>query len=102
MRITSHRAASAALASAGVNVGEVALASDSFDAGSTGFAALVVSTGLGLVVGSFWIGKALGTIRMSRLYGGSLLIMAAGFGAAAVALVFGLAARGRSPKTPAA
>lgn len=75
----------AALASAGVNVGEVALASDSFDAGSTGFAALVVSTGLGLVVGSFWIGKALGTIRMSRLYGGSLLIMAAGFGAAAVA-----------------
>jgi len=75
----------AALASAGVNVGEVFLATHSLDAGSIGFGLLVGSTGVGLVLGSLWAASALGRFGMTRLYGGSLLVMAAGFGSAAAA-----------------
>ncbi|MFN8224045.1 MAG: MFS transporter [Gaiellales bacterium] len=75
----------AAIASASVNIGEVKLASDVFDTGIAGYAALVVSTGLGLVAGSYLAGRGLGSMGMSRLYWGSLLTMAFGFGAGAVA-----------------
>jgi len=75
----------AGIASAGVNVGEVALAKEAFDAGNWGFAALVVATGIGLVTGSYLAGSLVGTVGMTRLYGGSLLVMAIGFGTAAIA-----------------
>lgn len=75
----------AGVASAGVNVGEVALAKESFDAGNWGFAALVVATGVGLVTGSYVAGTLVGSVGMTRLYGGSLLVMALGFGAGAIA-----------------
>ncbi len=75
----------AGLASAGVNVAEVFLAKDTFDAGNPGFVAIVVSTGVGLVLGSLWAGSALGRFGMTKLYGGSLVVMGVGFGLAAIA-----------------
>jgi MFS family permease len=75
----------AGIASAGVNVAEVVLAKDALDGGDIGFGALVAATGVGLVLGSLWAGSALGRLGMVRLYSGSLVVMAAGFGAAALA-----------------
>jgi MFS family permease len=75
----------AGIASAGVNVGEVFLAKRSLDAGSIGFGVLVGATGVGLVLGSLLAASALGRFGMTRLYGGSLLVMAAGFGLAGAA-----------------
>jgi MFS family permease len=75
----------AGIASAGINVAEVVLAKDALDAGEVGFGVLVASTGVGLVLGSLWAASALGRFGMTRLYGGSLLVMAAGFGLAGAA-----------------
>lgn len=75
----------AGIASAGINVAEVKLAKDALDSGSIGFGVLVASTGVGLVLGSLWAASALGRFGMTRLYGGSLLVMAAGFGLAGAA-----------------
>ena len=58
---------------------------DALDAGEIGFGVLVGSTGVGLVLGSLWAASALGRFGMTRLYGGSLLVMAAGFGLAGAA-----------------
>jgi MFS family permease len=75
----------AGVASAGINVAEVVLAKDALDAGEVGFGVLVASTGVGLVLGSLWAASALGRFGMTRLYGGSLVVMAAGFGLAGAA-----------------
>src|ERR687895_157464 len=47
------------LASAGVNVSEVVLAKDAFDAGDFGYGLLVGATGLGLAIGSLLVGSLL-------------------------------------------
>jgi MFS family permease len=73
----------AAVATACVNVAEVVLAKDDLGAGNIGLGLLVSATGVGLVIGSFFAASALGALGMTRVYGGSLALMAAGFGLAA-------------------
>jgi len=71
------------LGTALINVAEVYLATDAFDAGAFGYGLIFGSIGLGLVVGSFGAGLVVGTIRMAVLYAGSIAVMAIGFGVAA-------------------
>jgi MFS family permease len=74
----------AMLANAGINVAEVVLAKEAFDAGDFGFGLLVATAGFGLAVGSLAAGPLLERYRVSEIYGGSLALMALGIGAAAV------------------
>ncbi len=70
--------------SACVDVGEVVLAKDSFNAGDFGFGLLFGAGGLGLAIGS-WVGGVLATRRpIAWLYGPAILLMAVGYGGAAV------------------
>lgn len=66
-----------------VNVGEVFIAKDTFDAGDFGYGLIFGSIGAGLVVGSFAGGLLVGRIRIASLYGGSIAVLAIGIGAAA-------------------
>ena len=72
-------------ANAGVNVAEVALVKVSFDAGDFHFGALMAAAGCGLVLGSVTAGAGLERFPVAWLYGGALLLMAIGTGAAAAA-----------------
>jgi MFS family permease len=74
----------AAFATAAINVAEVVLAKDELGAGNVGLGVLVGATGVGLVIGSFFAGWALGTLGMTKAYGGSLALMGVGFGLAAL------------------
>jgi MFS family permease len=82
----------AALATAGVNVAEVVFAKDELGAGNVGLGVLVGATGLGLVIGSFLAGWALGTLGMTKAYGGSLVLMGLGFGVASLSPTLAVAA----------
>ena len=82
----------AMLGMACVNVGQVFLAEDVFDAGSFGYGLLFGSVGLGLVVGSMVAGGALGDRPATSAYPLSLGLMGVGFAAAAVAPSIWLAA----------
>jgi MFS family permease len=74
----------AMLGSGCVDVGEVVLAKSSFHAGDFGFGFLFAAGGAGLAAGS-WGGGLLAERRsIGRLYGPSILLMALGYGAAAV------------------
>jgi MFS family permease len=73
------------LASAGINVAEVFLAKDTFDAGDFGYGLLVGATGLGLVLGSLAAGPLLEKHPVSRVYPGSILLVALAVGAGAIA-----------------
>ena len=73
------------LASAGINVAEVFLAKDTFDAGDFGFGLLVGATGLGLVLGSLGAGSLLDRHPVARVYPGSIFIVALAVAAGAVA-----------------
>jgi MFS family permease len=73
------------LASAGINVAEVFLAKDTFDAGDFGYGLLVGATGLGLVLGSLAAGSLLDSHPVSRVYPGSILLVALAIAAGAVA-----------------
>jgi MFS family permease len=73
------------LASAGINVAEVFLAKDTFDAGDFGYGLLVGATGLGLVLGSLAAGPLLERHPVPRVYPGSILLVAAAVAAGAVA-----------------
>jgi MFS family permease len=73
------------LASAGINVAEVFLAKDTFDAGDFGYGLLVGATGLGLVLGSLAAGSLLDRHPVARVYPGSILIVALAVAAGAVA-----------------
>ena len=73
------------LGNAGVNVAEIKLAKDSFDAGDFGFGLLVGSAGLGVALGSLSAGTWVERRGASRAYGAGLALMAIGIGAAAVA-----------------
>jgi predicted MFS family arabinose efflux permease len=82
----------AGVATALVNVGEVPFAKNEIGAGNLGLGFLVGATGVGLVVGSFFAAPALGAIGMTRVYGGALLLMSAGFGLASVSQTIAVAA----------
>jgi MFS family permease len=73
------------LASAGINVAEVFLAKDTFDAGDFGYGLLVGATGLGLVLGSLGAGSLLERHPVSRVYPGSIMLIALAVAAGAVA-----------------
>jgi MFS family permease len=81
-----------ALATAFVNVAEVPLVKDDLGGGNIGLGFLVGATGVGLVIGSFYAASALNRLGMRALYGGSLLLMAVGFGAASAAPTVAVAA----------
>ena len=80
------------LANAGVNVAEVVMAKDVFDAGDLGYGILVAGTGTGLVIGSLFGGSWIEQRGMALPYTLSIGLMAVGIGAAAVAPNVGLAA----------
>jgi Na+/melibiose symporter-like transporter len=82
----------AGVATALVNVGEVPFAKNEIGAGNLGLGFLVGATGVGLVLGSFFAAPALGAIGMTRVYGGALLLMGAGFGVASVSQTIVVAA----------
>jgi dTMP kinase len=73
----------ASLAIGGVNVSEIFLAKHTFSAGDFGYGLLYGAIGSGLVLGSFVSAPALARYGVARCYGGSLAIMAAGYGATA-------------------
>jgi MFS family permease len=73
----------ASLGLGGVNVSEIFLAKDTFGAGDFGYGLLFGAMGAGLVLGSLASGSALERLGTARAYGGSLLVMAVGFGGAA-------------------
>jgi MFS family permease len=73
------------LANAGVNVAEVVLAKDVFEAGDFGYGVLVAGTGAGLVIGSLFGGGWIEQRGMTGPYTLSIGLMAIGIAAAAVA-----------------
>jgi MFS family permease len=73
------------LASAGINVAEIFLAKDTFDAGDFGYGLLVGATGFGLVLGSLGASPLLERHPVSRVYPGSIFMVAAAVAAGAVA-----------------
>ena len=75
----------AMFAVAGVNVAEVALAKESFDAGDFGYGLMLGTTGFGLVLGSLYAATALDRRGLRAVYGASLALLAFGYGCAAIA-----------------
>jgi MFS family permease len=73
------------LGNAGVNVAEIKLAKDSFDAGDFGFGLLVGCAGLGVALGSLSAGTWVERRGASGVYAIGLALMAIGIGAAAAA-----------------
>jgi MFS family permease len=73
----------AMVGSACVDVGEIVLAKDSFNAGDFGFGLLFGAGGVGLVIGSFFGGMLAERRPIGSLYGVSILMMAVGYGGAA-------------------
>ena len=80
------------LANGGVNVAEVVMAKDVFDAGDLGYGILVAGTGTGLVIGSLFGGSWIEQRGMTVPYALSIGLMALGIGAASIAPNVGLAA----------
>jgi MFS family permease len=80
------------LANAGVNVAEVVMAKDVFDAGDLGYGILVAGTGTGLVIGSLFGGNWIEQRGMTVPYTLSIALMAVGIAAAAAAPNVALAA----------
>ena len=74
----------AMLGSACIDVGEVVLAKKSFNAGDFGFGFLFGAGGLGLAIGSFAGGVLALRWTIGALYGPSIVLMAVGYGAAAI------------------
>jgi len=68
-----------------INVGEVFIAKDSFNAGSFGFGFLFGASGVGLAIGSF-VGGVLAERRaIGTLYGPAIVLAGIGYGIAALA-----------------
>ncbi len=74
----------AMLGSACIDVGEIVIAKDSFNAGDFGYGLLFGAGGLGLAIGSFFGGVLAERRSIGFLYGPSIVLMALGYGAAAV------------------
>ena len=81
----------ALIGSAAINVAEIGFAKDTLGAGDLGFGMLVAASGVGLALGSFLSAPALGKVGLRRNYVGSLLLMAVGWGAAALSPTIWLA-----------
>jgi MFS family permease len=75
----------AIFATAGVNVAEIVLAKNVFDAGDFGYGLLVSAGAVGLMIGSLFGGSWIEQRGMAIPYGVSIGLMALGFGAAAAA-----------------
>ena len=75
----------AVFATAGVNVAEIVLAKNVFDAGDFGYGLLVAAGAVGLMLGSLFGGSWVEQRGMAVPYGVSIALMALGFGAAAAA-----------------
>jgi MFS family permease len=73
----------AMVGSACVDVGEIVLAKDSFNAGDFGFGLLFGAGGVGLVLGSIFGGMLAERRAIGSLYGAAILMMAVGYGGAA-------------------
>jgi MFS family permease len=82
----------AGVANACVNVAEVPLAKIEIGAGNLGLGFLVAATGVGLVIGSYFAASALGAFGMTKVYGGSFLLMGIGFGLASASPTLAVAA----------
>ena len=82
----------AAVGTAAINVSEVVLAKDALGAGNVGLSILVASTGVGLIVGSFFAGSVIASLGITRVYGGALALMGIGFGLAAASPTLAVAA----------
>lgn len=72
------------LGSAAINVAEVFFAQDILRAGDVGFGVIVAASGVGLAFGAFLAAPSLGKVGLRRHYAGSLLLMAVGWGGAAL------------------
>jgi MFS family permease len=75
----------AILANSAINVSEIALATRSLHAGAFGFGLLAGAAGLGLAIGSLLAAPWIDQRGVTAAYVASLVLMAAGFGVAAVA-----------------
>jgi MFS family permease len=73
------------IAVACVNVGEVVIAKDSFNAGDFGFGLIFGASGVGLAIGSFFGGMLAERRAVSVLYGPSMVLAGAGYLIASVA-----------------
>ena len=73
----------ASLATGVANVSEIFLAKDTFSAGDFGYGLLYAAIGGGLVLGSFGSAGLLARYGVAGVYGGSMALMAVGYGAAA-------------------
>jgi MFS family permease len=74
----------AMFAVAGVNVAEVALAKEAFDAGDFGYGLMLATTGFGLVLGSLYAAGAIERRGIGASYGAALGLLAFGYGCAAI------------------
>jgi MFS family permease len=71
------------VSNAGVNVAEVALAKDTFNAGTFGFGLLSAGFGVGIAVGSLFSARLIERSSVASVYGAAIALMAVGIGAAA-------------------
>lgn len=69
---------------AAINVGEVFLAKDTFDAGDFGYGLLYGAIGAGLVAGTLGGAPLAARLGLPRAYGGALAVLAAGVALAAI------------------
>jgi MFS family permease len=72
------------LGSAAINVAEVFFAKDTLGAGDVGFGVIVAASGVGLALGSFFAAPSLGRFGLRAHYAGSIVLMAVGWGGAAL------------------
>jgi MFS family permease len=79
-------------ANAGVNVAEVALVKVAFEAQDFHLGVMMATAGAGLVLGSLTAGAGVERVPIPLLYGGALVLMAVGTGAAAASPTVWLAA----------
>jgi MFS family permease len=82
----------AALGSGAITVSEVFLAQNTLHAGDFGYGLLYGAIGAGLVVGSLVSNAVIERIGIARAYGGSLALMALGFGVGAASANIWMAA----------
>jgi MFS family permease len=75
----------AILANGAINVSEIAFAKDSLDSGAFGFGLLAGGAGLGLALGSLLAAPWIDRRGVTTVYVSSFVLMAGGFGVAAVA-----------------
>jgi len=73
----------ASLGAGSISVSEVFMAKNTLHAGDFGYGLLYGGIGTGLVLGSFWSSVVVKRLSTARAYGGSLALMAVGFGAGA-------------------